>query len=364
MTKTPKIFIAVLDWGLGHATRSIPIIQAYLDEGCKVVLGGAGRAGELLKLEFPRLQFIDLPAYKPNYPEDGNMVMAMALQSMHFIQVIKDERELLNKLITEYKFDLVISDNRFGLSSSRIPCYMISHQIFLKMPGLMALAEPVVNTMNRAYLDDFKVVWIPDFAGVPNLSGRLSHLYDLPNNYHFIGPLSRFYTPQKTSQTNNVLIMLSGPEPQRSLLERRLIEQSEGLPYQFTLIQGVTEQKEIQQLRNNLTIVSYMTASELQLALTEAEMVVCRSGYSSLMDVCTVQRKALLIPTPGQTEQEYLAEHLKESDWFLTVKQEQLDLSRNLKALQNKTPGRNVPGAVDRYKDFVNRSVQQLLKVL
>lgn len=354
----------MLDWGLGHATRSIPIVHAYLQQGCQVLLGGAGRAGELLQLEFPQLQYVDLPAYRPSYPEDGNMVMAMANQSFHFMQVIKDERRLLDRLITEHKIDLVVSDNRFGLSSTRVPCYMVCHQIFLMMPGWMSWMEPLVNVMNRNYLDDYTAVWVPDHAGEPNLSGRLSRLYDLPKTFRFMGPVSRFKKSEVAPQTGHVLILLSGPEPQRSLLEAKLLKQCEGLPYQFTLVQGITEMQQSSQPLPNLQQVSYLTANALQTALDEAEMVICRSGYTSLMDLVTVQRKALLIPTPGQTEQEYLAKHLASSGWFQCVEQDELNLAHNLIQLQMATPGNAMPGATNEYLKLVEASVTDLLEVL
>ncbi len=363
MTKAPKIFIGVLDWGLGHATRSIPIIKAYLQAGCQVVLGGAGRAGHLLQLEFPELEYLELPEYRPSYPEDGNMVMAMANQSFRFMQVIKDERRELDRIISRHSIDLVVSDNRFGLSSTRVPCYMICHQIFLLMPGWMSWMEPIVNTMNRAYLDDYEQVWIPDFEDEPNLSGRLSHLYDVPKNFHFMGPVSRFTPSGTAAKASEVLILLSGPEPQRSLLEEKLLAQCAGLPYNFTVVQGITEHQSETQHTDNVKLISHLTTAALQQAIEQSSMVVCRSGYTGIMDLVTLQRKALLIPTPGQTEQEYLASHLDGNGWFLQASQEEVSLADDLRRLEKQTPDRILPGATNSYIGLVQQSIDSLLEI-
>lgn len=350
----------MLDWGLGHATRSVPIIQGFLDDGAHVTIAGAGRAGDLLQKEFPQLHYIGLPAYNPSYT-GGDMVLGMAKQTFHFLKVIDEEHKLLQSLIDQHKFDLVISDGRFGMHTTKRPCIMIAHQIALQMPGLMKLTEPLVNLKNRSYLDKYTEVWIPDHGTAQNLSGRLSHIANLPDRYQFIGPLSRLMPTENKTIAESVLVLLSGPEPQRTHLQHIIEQQAAELPYQFTIVEGRPEETKTAVAHDKgIRNIPYLTSKELSMEISKADIVVCRSGYSSIMDLAALGKKALLIPTPGQTEQEYLAEHLSQNSNFVVQQQNKLNLQKGLDELTKKEPDSSLSGSRDHYHGFIRLWMQRL----
>lgn len=350
----------MLDWGLGHATRSVPIIQGFLNEGAEVVIAGAGRAGDLLQKEFPQLEYIALPAYAPSY-SGNNMVLDMAQQAFHFLKVIDKEHRLLQQLIDEHSFDLVISDGRFGMHTTKLPCIMIAHQIALQMPGIMKLAEPLVNLKNRSYLDQYTEVWIPDHSARQNLSGKLSHVAGLPDRYKFIGPLSRLVTTHDKTIPNSVLILLSGPEPQRTHLQQTVEKQINRTPYQFTIVEGKPEDVKSTNVHDKThRTIPYLTTDQLAVEMSKADVVICRSGYSSIMDLAAMGKKALLIPTPGQTEQEYLAQHLSYHSNFVVQQQSKLHLQKGLNELAKKEPDSSLSGSRDHYHGFIRLWMQRL----
>ena len=350
----------MLDWGLGHVTRSVPIIQGFLDEGAEIVIAGAGRAGDLLQKEFPQLSYIALPAYAPTY-SGGDMVLDMAKQAFHFLKVIDEEHKLLQSLIDEHQFDIVISDGRFGMHTKKRPCIMIAHQIALQMPGIMKLAEPLVNLKNRSYLNKYTEVWIPDHSTPQNLSGKLSHIKGLPNSYKFIGPLSRLRNVDDKTIPNSVLVLISGPEPQRSTFQKLIEAQLPLSPYQFVIVEGRPEKAITGNAHDNtIRSIPYLTGTELSTEIAKADMIVCRSGYSSIMDLAALGKKALLIPTPGQTEQEYLAKHLSKHSNFVVQQQNKLDLKAGLAQLAKKEPDNSLSGSRDHYHGFIHLWMERL----
>lgn len=359
MPQPPKILIAPLDWGLGHATRCIPIIREFQAQGAEVMLGVAGRAGALLKQEFPELTCLEVPAYDPVYPENSDMVTAMGKQFFRFLKIIRRERKEVARLVKEHNIDLIISDSRFGFHADKVPSIIITHQIFLLMPWHFKIAEPGVNVFNRTLLNNFNDIWIPDNKTHNRIAGQLSHRRNLPQKYSFIGPLSRFTHRGAEPVPGKVVILLSGPEPQRSLLEHKLLQQINGLPYSFTMLRGTTEAPGPSETPYECRMIGHLPAQEMQELLESAEMVICRSGYSSIMDLVALHKKALLIPTPGQTEQEYLADYLKDRNWFISRAQDEVNLRSDLQALKKQTPG-EWPGVELSYKDTVKRVTELL----
>ena len=212
-----KILVAPLDWGLGHATRCIPIIKYLLEKKCEVVIGADGRPLQLLQKEFSALEFVVMPGYNISYPKDGSMVLKMAIQIPKILTGIKHEHELLKKIIKEKKIDAVISDNRFGLWSGEVPCVFITHQLMVKSP----FGEKIIHQLNKNYISKYSECWVPDHSGENNLSGDLSHKFSLPKNVKFIGALSRFTNEFILQKKYDLLIILSGPESQRTVFEKK-----------------------------------------------------------------------------------------------------------------------------------------------
>lgn len=320
MQKT--ILYAVLNWGLGHATRSIPIIQHLIDTGNKLIIASDGEALNLLQKEFPRLIFEKVCAYNVVYASNSaNFNITLAKQIPKFIKAIKNEHNDCIALCKKHKVDYIISDNRYGFYHNKITSAFICHQLHLLYEDNY-LFEKIVNKSYQGYLKKFTQIWVPDFAAPFSISGKLSKLNW--KKIQFIGADSRFKN-QKISSKNDILVILSGPEPQRSLLEDITLKQIAKIKGQHTLIRGTQQAKNIKS-NKNVKLIDFATSKELNQLVTDSEMIVCRSGYTSVIDLLKLKKKALLIPTPGQVEQEYLAKNLAEKNWFYTQKQNDINI--------------------------------------
>lgn len=300
--------------------------------GAEVLLASDGGAFRLLKAEFPQLRAFQLPSYRIRY-DSPNMVRNIAWQLPRIVYAVRAEQWATERLVNEHGIQGIISDNRYGCFSRKADSVILTHQLHLRVPGVFL--EWTANRVLRRALAQFDAVWVPDIAGEPNLSGDLSHGGQaIHPDIHFIGPLSRMQAVRPSSASReseyDIAVVLSGPEPQRSYLEQRLLEQAMLLPQKFIFIQGKTKAKEHYYVAENVEVVSYLTSHELNEVLLASEMLVCRSGYSSIMDLAALGKKALLIPTPGQTEQEYLAGFFSAQNVFLVQKQEEIDLETGL----------------------------------
>jgi len=222
------------------------------------------------------------------------------------------------------KWDLVISDNRYGLYHSEIPCIILTHQLGI-ISSMGKYIDKLFIKYTYRWFNNFKQVWVPDGASENNLSGYLSRPDILPNNLKFIGPLSRF---KKTEmKPEHILVLLSGPEPQRSILEKKLINELPHLKGTILFVRGLPAQTKTIPNTSQTTFHNYLSSDELEMAIAKAHFVICRSGYSTIMDLVCMGKKAVLIPTPGQTEQLYLAKYHKTKGWFIEMNQNKLNLS-------------------------------------
>ncbi len=329
--KSLHILISPLDWGLGHATRCIPVILEILKAGHKITLAGYGRSLIMLKKEFPLLESIELQGFSPSYPRKGNLILHLLMHLPMFLKSIIHEHIELRKLISRYHFDIIISDNRYGLWNKNIRSILITHQVMIKTPKGFKFAEYLLYRISCLFISRFDTCWIPDFAEYPGLSGDFTHKYPLPANAEFIGPLTRFQRsdtlPHQYSGKGHIVVIISGPEPQRSIFEDLVTNQLSALNQTAIIISGKPELDKIVDSPGNLTILTHLTTDELQSVIVSSKLIVCRSGYSSLMDLQGLGVKALFIPTPGQTEQLYLAELHHNSGTVLWRKQENLNLN-------------------------------------
>lgn len=314
------VLVAVLDWGLGHASRSIPLINELQRQGVQVILASSSRAGLLLQKHFPELLYLECPAYDIHY-RGGHFYWNILWQLPKMFLAILREHRWLIRMVKIYQIDAVISDSRFGCYHSTIPSVILTHQ--LNLPLRPPILAKLVNWVYHRWLRQFQAIWVPDF---PNgLSGVLS--YPSPFEItHFVGCLSRF-TPTVSATKWDLLVVLSGPEPQRTRLEEIVLTQLQQLEgIKALVVQGKTEEENRQQINASLEVISYLSGNALLEALAGAEFVLCRAGYSSLMDLAILQKKAILIPTPGQPEQEYLAKRCERHSWAIVVPA-QIDLA-------------------------------------
>lgn len=326
-----KVLVAPLDWGLGHATRCIPLVRELQKQGAEVYLASNGRAACLLQREFPNLQHLYLPGYDIQYSSNERFFSAyMAVQIPRILKSIAQENAILQKWIAKMEFRAVISDNRYGCYSPNAHCVLLTHQIFIDLPPKITFLSPILTRLNQYFIGKFNECWIPDFANPKQcLSGNLSHLKTLPNKqFRFIGALSRMapLDPQ-AAFCADILAIVSGPEPQRSLFEKILLEQAKNLPtdQQIVIVGGRTESKNRRQIAHNLLLIDSLESHELNLRMASSQIITARAGYSTIMDLAAIGKKAVLIPTPGQTEQEYLAKNLAEKGIFFTQKQSEFD---------------------------------------
>ncbi|HEY8937745.1 MAG TPA: glycosyltransferase [Cyclobacteriaceae bacterium] len=304
---TKRVLIAPLDWGLGHATRCIPIIRVFLNKGFEVIIAGGGHSLNLLQQEFPHLKTFSLPEYNPAYAS-GSMVWQMTRQLLKFIRIIRKEHGQLQQLIADEKIDLVISDNRYGCWSSKVPSFFITHQTNIIMPEGWKWMSSIVNYFNTRQINRFKACLIPDTEDHV-LSGMLSCNSAIKANY--IGPLSRFSAEAATPVKYDILVLLSGPEPQRSLLEEIILQQLHDVNKKVLIVRGV-QGNNTRKITESVEITDFLASHELQQAIQESVLVISRSGYSTIMDLARLGKQAVFIPTPGQTEQEYLAQRMKD----------------------------------------------------
>jgi uncharacterized protein (TIGR00661 family) len=321
-----RILVAPLNWGLGHATRCIPIINALLSLDYEVFLASDGRALKLLEKEFPDLRIFELPSYDIRYPT-SNMVLNVAMQGPKILQAIWKEKMAIRKIIADEKIDVIISDNRFGCYSKDVKSIFLTHQINIKTP--IPILDKFVAIFNNFLIKKFDECWIPDFKDEPNLAGNLSHDFEL-KKVRYIGSLSRMTFFQKPKKYD-VITILSGPEPQRTRLENIILKQAKESDLKFLIVQGKTESEEKISKNENIKIVPFLTSKELNSAIMESKIVICRSGYSSIMDLVNLKKKAFLIPTPDQTEQEFLAKRLFQKGIFYYQNQKNFNLQIGLK---------------------------------
>lgn len=353
----PKILVAALDWGLGHAARCIPVVRELQARGAVVWLGGSGLALALLRSEFPDLPFFELPAYHIRYHRK-NMVWSIGSQGVKILRAVIAEHLALQKFVRRQGIDVVISDCRFGCFTRRATCVFITHQLHIRTP--YAWLSRLANIVNHWFIRRYDQLWIPDFADAEEeweplskgqtgdgnvyeslkasqtghhifktLAGALSHP-GLPGGL-YIGLLSRMKRLE-VPERYDVVAVLSGPEPQRTMLEHKILEQAAGLDIRMLVVRGKADSAPALPLSSTLSFLSLnqVLPTEVGEHLCAAKVILARSGYSTLMDLARIGKPAILIPTPGQTEQEYLAEYWSQKGAFSIWTQEDFDLEKAL----------------------------------
>lgn len=309
MFSDKTIFYGALDWGLGHATRSVPIIRQLLKNNT-VILGVTPLTKNIFDEEFPELKKIELPAYDIKYSSLFPLWIKLGLSAPRITRIITNENKVLQKIISENKIHVVISDNRFGLYSEKIHSVFITHQLFLKAP----VFENFGNKLNQKYISNFNDVWVPDFEEEnKSLSGELSRGANLfHKNIKYIGPKSRLNDVITDFEKDkyDYLILLSGPEPTRTQLEDELLKKVKSSDKKIAFVRG--SELVARSSEKNVEVFNFPKKETLKRLILSSKKIICRSGYSTLMDMYLLDKKDLiLIPTPGQTEQEYLAEYWK-----------------------------------------------------
>jgi len=360
-----RILVCPLDWGLGHASRDVSLIRKLLEKNNEVILGGDGSSLEFFKIEFPYLEIIQIPSHKFTYSRIFPAWFMIMVQIPDFLNGVIKEHRFLKKIIHQYHLNLVISDARYGLWDPQIQSVIITHQIRIRMPWLLKVFEYPIYYLNRLALSKFSQLWIPDIPGDPNLSGVLSHNITIPSDSFYIGFLSRFKENNilsLPSENYEVVFLLSGPEPQRSFLENKITSQLLQQNKKSLVIGGKTGEKTSEELSESCRRVSFLSGDALYNILKNTKYIICRSGYSTIMDLVTIGKTAFLIPTPGQTEQEYLARYLEKQGLFLFSRQQDFNLNDAIRRLDNFKP-KDFPRTEKSLLDEVLYRVSQMINM-
>ena len=322
-----------LDWGLGHTTRCIPLIRQFLEHGHLVTVAVSEPHDLLIREAFPDVEILKLEGYKVKYAKNPRFFpIKMALQFPKLLLRHFRDRLRIKNLLSKRTFDIIISDNRYAMFHEQAKSIIITHQLEIKT-GKPALDKLVQGFIYKR-IERFDECWIPDFEGAENLAGALSHPKtkpDLPLRY--LGPLSRFVLSDEKI-VYDLAILISGPEPQRSLFELQITNQLQDCRNKILLVRGLPKGKEPMKLNHpNVEVCDHLGEKELNKKILQSRYIVCRSGYSTLMDLIILKKSATIIPTSGQTEQEYLAKYLDGKHGFTSILQEQLNLKHLLEQI-------------------------------
>lgn len=352
-----QIIYGVCSWGLGHATRSLPVLRRLLNEQHNLTVISNGRSLEVLKKELgEQATYVDIPDYPMLLSENTRQFLAKSMLYWPvFIKRIEDGLAQLQKILDKKHYDCIISDARYDMYSKKVPSFFMSHQMRIMNPLQIKMFEHAMERFNMFFFKRYVGVIVPDYKE-NNLSGDLSHNLERIDEdaIHYVGALSDF-TKRPLKKDIDYLISISGPEPQRSMLEEKLASQAEELNGTVVMTLGKAEKYSITK-KNHITTYSFVTKELREELLNKAKLVISRSGYSTLMDVAVVGTKALFIPTPGQIEQEYLSKYHHELGTFHSVMQDIVDLKNDVREAKEKT---GFTGECD-----VGKTVENILNIV
>lgn len=358
-TERPVILIAPLDWGLGHATRCIPIISYLIAVGCEVIIAAEGRQEAILKTEFSNVKFVKLQGYRVRLGKNNlSTIIKIIGQLPGILMRIRYENQWLDDFLSQVRVDAIVSDNRYGLCSSKVPSVIITHQLAIKTPFGKRI-DNFIRYLNYRLINKFSKCWVPDYPGRENLAGELSHPEKMPViPVEYLGLLSRI-SKAPSQNTNNLLMLLSGPEPQRSILENILLQQLQDYPHSAILVRGLPGETNLPATNNkHLQMHNHLSSNLMNKVMNDSRFIISRSGYSTVMDVMRLEKPCIFIPTPGQSEQEYLARYLSQKQMCVSYSQNNFCLR---KALQEagKLPPPKFKTDEDLYMDIINGFVSQ-----
>ncbi len=326
------VFISPLPWGLGHAARCIPLIKEFLQSNCKVIIGATGESKALLNSQFPGLQIIELKGYNIKYSNSKHFFpFKIVLQLPAIIHAILTEYHQLKRVIKDHKITVVVSDNRPGLYNKSVHSIYITHQLKIKTGS--SFTGRIINRAHHFFIKKFDECWVPDDEN-NSIAGELSFAGNL-KNVKYIGPISRLIPKEGETINYDIIVVLSGPEPQRTILESLLLKQLHQTQYNVFFVRGSNIKIEYLNTNKRVEVINVLHAEELNEKIEQSNLVICRSGYTSIMDLIRLRKRAILIATPGQTEQEYLALFHQENGAFLSFEQVDFNLQKALNAVES-----------------------------
>ena len=352
-----KIIYGVCSWGIGHATRSLPVIRKLIDENNDLTIISTGRSLELLKKELGRrIEYIDMPDYPMLLSENARQFMAKsAIYWPKFVARLRSGWKTLSKILETKKCDCIISDAKYEIYNRKIPSYFISHQMRIMNPLRIKMFESGSEIFNQFFFRRYAGVIVPDYKE-DNLSGDLSHNLKRidENKLHYVGVLSDF-KKKNTKKDIDYLISLSGPEPQRTFLEEKLFSQIDQLEGNIVVTLGKAEKTD-KLNKKNIETYSFLPKEKREDFLNRTKLVISRSGYSTILDLAVIGTKALMTPTPGQVEQEYLSEYHNKKGTFYSVNQNRINLERDVEIAKK---NRGITRKCD-----VDKTVENIMEII
>ncbi|MFA5332630.1 MAG: hypothetical protein WC342_09645 [Methanoregula sp.] len=332
------VLVSPLNWGLGHATRDIPIIKTLLSHGHDVTIAACGSALAVLRKEFPECSSIDYPDYPVPYSSGHFFIPKFCASFPSLLQAIAEERSVLDRILAKDKYDLIISDNRLGVFSSEVPSVFVTHQLHYHLPFPLWPVELLAIPANAVLHEKFRHIVVPDNPpGPTSLAGKLSRPEtDIARERVFFSGILSGAKTMACQQDLDYLFVISGPEPQRTFLETILTEKLEDFSGKGVVLLGSPQKPFTTKKAGRCTCISYASTEEKMQLMNRARCICCRSGYTTMMELAELgKQRALLIPTPGQTEQEYLSWYYEKQGWYYSTTQEKLDLSEDLAATRD-----------------------------
>ncbi len=331
------VCISPIDWGLGHATRCIPLIRALIALNYKIYIATEGKHEAILREAIPSAVFLPLRGYKIRYSKTSALLIPVIIfQLPKIIFSIINEYFWLKNISKKYHFDLIISDNRFGFFHKKITSVFITHQLELQTP--FAWSTKLIQKITYQFINKYSACWVADMKPPHNLSGVLASPSKLPSiPVWYMNCLSRLMDEPKLEAKENsnkpvikFLGIVSGPEPQRTLLENLLWEQGNEIGQPFVVVAGLPNEKLYQKNTTNGYLYHHLNGADLKAQISSAQYIICRGGYTTLMEMIPYHKKLIFIPTPGQTEQAYLAKYWQEKKWAIGFKQSEFNLATAL----------------------------------
>lgn len=355
--RKPRVLVAPLDWGLGHATRCIPIIYELLDQDASVWLAGEGPQAELLQAEFPLLPLLPLQGYGVRYSRQGRHFTRTILAQLPRIgRRINQEHRWLQAMMQQYSFDLILSDNRYGLYHPHASCILITHQLQIQHHWGNVVKQ-LLRHWHYNRIRRFEECWIPDLPIPNDLAGELAHPATMPGTpVTYIGHLSRLQPASDNVRQGHLFISLSGPEPQRTLFEEKIIEQISHYAGTAVIVRGLPQASRLIPSTGDIRFYNHLSSREYAAEMQKAQWVISRSGYSTIMDIARMGKQSILVPTPGQSEQEYLSRYLQQKQWALAGDQHTFDLPHLLAQAQQ------FPYSIPAFKE--NRLGEEITRVI
>lgn len=352
-----NVLIVPLDWGLGHATRCIPLIKLCIERELNVLIGGTEKTNALLQREFPDLTFLPFNGYNVSYPKKASSFLGFMFKQLPKIQrAIREEKSLTEKYCELHNIDLIISDNRFGVYDPRVRSLFMTHQLNIQLASKKL--QVLLRRINFGFIKKFDDLLIPDYENQILSSDLSSYSEQLKMNVHWLGNLSRFKAMDVIKE-HKLLVVLSGPEPQRTILESKIITQALHYQISLTLVGGQPDKQDGVKY-DGIKYYNHLNGEELNRLFCNTEIIISRTGYTTIMDLVKLERSAILIPTPGQFEQEYLGKYYEQLGCHDVVDQESFDLKETIEIHSNRKKASMPQIDHEQYKLVMNKILDKI----